>query len=227
MNDEPAYHLIPAKLQKSPFVQISHPGDSNESLLVDRMRRIADVLGTPVALDRCRSTHPHRLTVTPREQARPNSLSSRFGRGAFPLHTDGANWPIPPRHLILGAATATDMSAPTVICHVPALRQDAVDRVSEGVFLVTHGANSFFGSICTTGQRFIRYDPACMKSIDGPSHSALTLYASLLASQPKHIIRWCTGDVLVVDNWCALHGRGLSIDPNDRRSLLRLYVEAP
>ena len=189
------------------------------------MYRIAHLLGGPISLDRRRSTELQRLTVRPREQARPNSLSSRFGTGPFPLHTDGASWATPPRYLILGAATATYTSAATVICQVPILTRDAADRVCDGVFVIRHGANSFFGSISRTGRRYTRYDPACMRPIDEMSHSALALFSSLVAAQPRHLIKWRTGDVLVIDNWRTLHGRGPSIDSDGLRVLLRLYAE--
>ncbi|WP_206435101.1 hypothetical protein [Sphingobium yanoikuyae] len=44
-----------------------------------------------------------RLQANPAEAARPNTLSSRYGLGAFPMHTDNALASPPPRYIIFCA----------------------------------------------------------------------------------------------------------------------------
>src|SRR5882757_6334493 len=45
--------------------------------------------------------HGQSEKLVPRESTDPNNYSGIFGLNAFPLHTDMAHWPNPPRYLML------------------------------------------------------------------------------------------------------------------------------
>src|ERR1700733_14506048 len=54
------------------------------------------------------------IKITSKLLARPGTLSAAHGRGAFPLHTDTAFWPIPARYLML--RIQGDARRPTTVC---------------------------------------------------------------------------------------------------------------
>jgi alpha-ketoglutarate-dependent taurine dioxygenase len=73
---------------------------------------------------------------------------------------------------------------------------------------------------------FIRYDPGCMV----PQGSESEASAKLIAHRAKEVgftaVHWRTGDVLVIDNWNALHGRGRGVsEASSDRKLLRVSVQ--
>ena len=61
-------------------------------------------LGRPVP-NRRDGTLIDRLMVIDPKDAIPNSLSSRYGKGAFPFHADGAHHREVPRFLLMRLAT--------------------------------------------------------------------------------------------------------------------------
>ena len=66
---------------------------------------IAESLGEPVAP----FGRPIIQTLEPKslDEAPPNTFSGRYGRSAFPFHTDLANWTTPPRYVLLRAVKPT------------------------------------------------------------------------------------------------------------------------
>jgi hypothetical protein len=47
-----------------------------------------------------------RVSPKPARQARPGTMSARYAIGAFPLHTERAHWPVPPRYVLLRSVGA-------------------------------------------------------------------------------------------------------------------------
>ena len=167
-----------------------------------------------------------RLTPRSSVDAPRNSLSGRFGLGAFPLHTDLAHRVVPPRLLILAAAHVVPGSARTILCSAPPLGPPELDAVASGIFIVANGRQSFLGSIYQRGRHFLRFDSACMKPIDSSSREALRLFASVLGSRGVVTeYAWTAGDILIIDNWTTLHGRSAVADISRHRVLLRAYIE--
>jgi TfdA family taurine catabolism dioxygenase TauD len=159
-----------------------------------------------------------RLEVKDGPQASPTSFSGLFGAGEFPMHTECANWTVPPRFLVLASVTATRNSGETRVSPAPSYDSS----IAEGVFVVRNGRHSFLASIADRHRSFIRFDPICMKPTDNRSHAAMSRFAALSEQMPRHSIQWKRGDILVIDNWQVLHGRGPALRG---RVLLRIYVE--
>lgn len=187
---------------------------------------IAKMLGNPVTGRAGKKIEP----LIPQTQASANakSLSVVHGLGSFPMHTDGAHRIQPPRFVVLVCASLGVSSVPTTLVRFRDLQITASERARFEVtpFLVRNGRQSFYSTICSPSRTFIRFDAGCMV----PQGSESEACAKLIARRAKDIgftaVDWRTGDVLVIDNWNVLHGRGIgAAKASDDRKLLRVSVQ--
>jgi len=149
-----------------------------------------------------------KLRPVSKENARPNSLSSRYGKGNQPLHTDGAHLIDPPDFVVLLCNGVSD--TPTFLAK-PKLH--GIDYTAHGVFLVVNGRDSFF-STAWSGTR-LRYDPGCMTPCDARARKAAEQLKALRKAAHEH--SWEEpGLVLVIDNKLTLHARGQVPEDEDR-----------
>ncbi len=166
--------------------------------------------------------------IVPQEtsSAYAGSLSSRFGMEALPLHTDTAHWPIPCRYLVLACAEPGPDPTPTILldsCALQMTASEAADCMS-AVFLIRNGRRSFYGSIMERDRPFVRFDLGCMQGVTANSAAAEAPFS--LSRNGERIFRqeWRRGEVLVIDNWRVLHGRGVAGPTAHGRVLLRAMV---
>jgi hypothetical protein len=187
---------------------------------------IAKLLGNPVTGRAGQKIEP--LIPTAQAAANPKSLSVVHGFGSFPVHTDGAHRLQPPRFVVLVCASPGTSPVPTSLIRFRDLKVTASERtrLEATPFLVHNGRRSFYSTICSASRMFIRYDPGCMV----PQGSESEASAKLIAHRAKEVgftaVHWRTGDVLVIDNWNVLHGRGLGVsEASSDRKLLRVSVQ--
>ncbi|NEW75477.1 TauD/TfdA family dioxygenase [Streptomyces rapamycinicus] len=151
--------------------------------------------------------------VDPAEAA-PNSLSARYGKGAQPLHTDGAHLPLPPDIVILTSAAPS--TTPTCLWsrkRYSGFIGGLPDFVQHGVFLVSSGNDSFFTTAVEGGR--LRYDPGCMMPCDARSRQAVQFFQEKEGSVVEH--QWDKpNQVLLIDNRRVLHARGSAIHEPQR-----------
>lgn len=149
-----------------------------------------------------------------------NSLTSRYGLGAFPLHTDGATSRVPFRHVVLGCERA-DVAAPTRLVRwndLP-LSADLLELLGQPVYLVRSGRASFLTLV--VDHEWVRFDGSCMAGQTISARKALRSIGQLLQDVPQHEVAWRPGDILILDNWRVLHGRA---EVQGARSLWRVMV---
>src|SRR5436309_898875 len=79
--------------------------------IVAEMKALAQSLGRPM-LGR-KGKMVEKLAPKTQESAEPKSLSAIHGRDPFPLHTDGAHLPRPPRFVILACLAQGSVPVPT------------------------------------------------------------------------------------------------------------------
>jgi len=171
------------------------------------------------------------LRATDTENAKPNSHSSRFGKGAFPLHTDDATSERPPKYLILFNLDGGENATTNLVdfTHVIAsLDASAKGELDEAVFYFHTGRRSFLGTIRDHTHQWIRFDPNIMRPT-GPR--AAQLWAKV-THEIKHAhvttLTWSQNRALVIDNHRMLHGRGAMLGSHPApRTLLRVLVEQP
>jgi alpha-ketoglutarate-dependent taurine dioxygenase len=143
--------------------------------------------------------------------ARPRSLSARYGLAELPLHSDGAHLADPHDYLILDCLTSTEV--PTLIW--PCQTEDLPAAAATGIFLVGRGRSAFYAQAITAGGA-LRYDPGCMWPRDDRAREAAAFFAERQSDAERYVWRR-TDRCLVIDNRRCLHGRGEAIGAGARR----------
>lgn len=154
--------------------------------------------------------------LKPRGQrdARTNTTSATFGLGAFPLHTDMAHWPVPPRFLAFRARNAV-RGVPTQLVHRRSLRINnaTMDLLRRAVWRVEGVRKPYLCSMYFDheGESGLRWDTCTMRphgEIAGEAQAMLlqVLGAAFRSERVEH--EWSSeNQVLIVDNWHVLHAR--------------------
>ncbi|KAA0070011.1 TauD/TfdA family dioxygenase [Tardiphaga sp. P9-11] len=191
----------------------------------EAVRRVAESIGTIVA----EPGRPKIQSLSPRDEhmASPGSLSRQFGRGMLPFHCDTAHWIVPSRYLVMGCINPGEVSTPTMLLDAgdPSFSDQESLLLRSSCFLVRNGCRSFYATIADRTRPFVRVDPGCMEPLDEDGVRALELYG--LERQGHRAVKhdWQENDVLVIDNWRILHGRGNDLPTDPNRVLMRAYVQ--
>jgi len=162
-----------------------------------------------------------------RTNAFPRSLSAMHGTGAFPLHTDGAHLAQPPRYIVLACVNPGHRPVPTMLARFDHLNLNEanISALEAAPFIVRNGRRSFYVTPFDADKMRIRYDRGCMIPT-AESSSVARLLDQALEQAPHHAIGWQPGDVVVIDNWRVLHGRGFQTgQASDDRRLLRMSIQ--
>jgi L-asparagine oxygenase len=187
---------------------------------------LATRLGVPTSDTRSegivKDLHPQESQSSPH-----NTLSARFGTGAFPLHTETAYWRNPARYVLLHCVSPGTGGRPTLLVDVtPNLGDAARDALRDSMWIVGRTRRPFLVNVLESagsGLR-LRFDPECMSPAEKPAERALQLLDAFLATQPAISIGWRHGDLLILDNHRVVHGRGSSETPDPDRHLRRVLV---
>lgn len=200
-----AASLNPRELLETGFLLVPYNAGAKLVILASRLGDIAS----------------HRVLRARESEAAPaDTLTARHGLGVFPMHTDGAAQPIPPRWLVMRALTPTK-TATFLYDATPAVLDPANSSLLRRPWAVTPGGArpAFYAPILqplSCGWR-IRYNRACMRPTAGTVDPAcMTLLTGL-----EH--RWQLGEVLIIDNWRMLHARG-PVATEESRQLERMAV---
>jgi L-asparagine oxygenase len=194
----------------------------------DDLLSIAMQFGTPSGDSRDSSLVKPLMPQTTFE-AKPNTLSSRYGAKAFPLHTETAYWRTPARFL---AFYCSDPGAGRRRTLLVDTQQWELDRrqlalLRSEVWKVVSGRNRFLCTLFRSNARSaaVRFDKECMTPAVPTKVGSMVLIRDLIAQAKQTEISWNKGDLLIVDNHRILHGRSTSqINDPDRR-LLRILLK--
>ena len=185
---------------------------------------LAERLG-PVVAGRAGATEE---VIAPRQQgeAHRRSLSAVHGLGALPLHVELSHRPRPCRYILLGCLDAGSPPVATTVLDRQALGLGAEEEATlrSAPVLVRAGRRSFYSTVLPPGGEYMRYDRGCMEPLDGRGRAALELVEARLAGCIPHRHEWRQGDILVIDNWRALHGRDPATATAGRR-LVRILID--
>ena len=203
-------------------------GNCQDCDLDTYMLSLAHSLGVPIGMRR-RKDIIENLKPVSSDIAHPNSLSKQFALSGFPFHCDTAHWPTPCRLIIIGCKEKGACGRTTNLVDWKLLTQvdTEVNLLKYATFLIKHGRNSFYSSIIHEKGLYARYDPGCMFPASRESNIAIRLFDSLLDRVEKSEVHWENNDVVVIDNWRVLHGRGESSQPfklTSTRELHRILV---
>ena len=163
----------------------------------------------------------NRLIPTPEESSRINTLSSRYGLGAFPLHSDFVTSTLPPPYILLAAPRprGTDtilFDARRLIMHY------GLDYLLRCLFLL-HGTIPRYCRLLTfkNGRFCFRYNKVVMT----PQNTEALEVANYLEGDGLHLFRinWHQQRAVLIDNWNTFHSRS-ACESYDKIGLYRFAI---
>lgn len=154
------------------------------------------------------------LRPSPQAEAHPNSLSSRYGLGQQPLHTDGAHLEEPPNVVLLWSEQSSDV--PTRIWRP----RRVPPNEKRGIFSITDGKDIRLAPAYNSDGMY-RFDPVCMRPLDHFSQ----LLCERFSNPPDEEVfafQWnVPNTVLLIRNGVVLHGRSRVENHDSERVLFR------
>jgi len=174
--------------------------------------------------------HPdnvRRISPQSLELANPNTLSSRYGLGAFPYHTDVAHWRRPATLVFLYCENPGRASRPSLVMDSRTWDVSEHERqvLVQGVWRVAF-LRPFLATIAAANLNglLLRFDPGCMRPYGRRALAAQEVVTARLASCPAAQVFWRPGDLLILDNSRMLHTRGEARIADTDRVLCRILV---
>jgi hypothetical protein len=149
------------------------------------------------------------------------SLSSAYGLNKFPLHTDGTEYNIPPRFIILRALA--DSSTGTSFADSNSIKDNVNICNTEWSVKTKDGIlqTKLFAQHPKYNIEYIRFNRLSMKCVDGNRLEVNNAIDNLSVSY----IYWKQYKTIIIDNWRVLHGRQMIIEEfYDKRIIERLQV---
>lgn len=162
-----------------------------------------------------------RLRQHSKGSSRPNTLSSRYGLGAFPIHSDFALSEVPPKFIILAAPRPR--FADTLLFEPAELIQVfGLDWLKRSLYLLRCRNSKYCRLLTLTDGKFIfRYN----KEIMVPQNNEAREVSEYIDKGMKLLCRinWIDHRVAIINNWNLWHARDLS-HSTEFRSLFRVAV---
>jgi hypothetical protein len=161
--------------------------------------------------------------------APPGSLSSIYGLGEIPFHTDGVYHPIPPKYMILQARTNVPFALRILDFQQLDFSPQELATLSHDVWIVNGYLKKFYGAILSNSlvrdKTVIRYNQMGMVPCDQNHTVAGKILASKLENADYFSLYFTANSILILNNWRMLHGRD-KVTPEQRYQgkLERLFV---
>lgn len=182
-------------------------------------------LGTIVQANSLPKIH----TLKPKSAVQPNTYSGNYGLGEFPLHSDLAHWPIPPRYLalrcLIGVAGVRTrlLDGTSLIDAIGYLRLERT--IVQPRRLLANGRPLLRLLSETSAGQILRWDELFIIPASPSSALAVAEVRQFLASADlQNVELLVPGDTLVIDNWRMLHGRSCVPPATAHRHLERVYL---
>jgi L-asparagine oxygenase len=172
--------------------------------------QFAAVLGAPEML----AGIPAVQSLTPKriEASTPNLYSGQFGLGTFPFHTDLAHWFVPPRFILLRCRHGDPRVVTSVLPWDQVLLDQPMTLVRRARFRPRRAVNGRLHLLPfaqSVGDNTLwRWDSVFL----APDNQDAAMLADRLKQlgtldAAERIVLRDPGDVLLIDNWRALHAR--------------------
>lgn len=167
----------------------------------------------------------HTLTPKCAQTSKRNTYSGVFGLDAFPLHTDLAHWQVPPRYFALRCISGSKYVETKLLDSRILISQFGVNCLENEIVMPRkkiRGMNRAF-SIFEQSKNIFRWDEVFLKPCLRASR--FEEIAKCISIMPTRNIKLSEyGDLLLVDNWRMLHGRGNVTQAGLSRVIDRVYI---
>lgn len=183
-----------------------HSGPFNEKDFLGLAVSLGDLRADRYDTDLVREIRPE-----PRNGSKPNTLSGRYGTGAFPFHTDAAHWIAPARFLLLYCIDPGRARRKTLLIDSASWVLSVAERrlLCAEVWAAAH-LHPFLCTVAkqTENRLQFRFDEACMSPLTTNASKARDIVRSQIKASDVIAIEWEAGHLLVIDNGRMLHARG-------------------
>lgn len=208
--------------------QLLERGYARLSIQEDDLLPLAHKLGTPTpdtnSPDVVRVLQPHS-----QDDSEHRTLSSIYGFGAFPFHTEAAYWRNPADLLLLYCKSAGIAVRPTLVQDSWSWKLSGPERIAfaRELFLVKRTIGSF---LCTTivltgGNSYrVRLDEHCLSPVRPNGRFVLERLQREIANTAPTPIEWQAHFAVVIDNRRMLHARGSAAILEEDRCLERVLI---
>lgn len=174
--------------------------------------------GLPVGY-RFSNASPDLLVPRSQSEARPNTLSARYGRGALPWHSDGAATEHPPPFIALYCAEGSKV--PTEVLDVFS-NKPVRKFLSQAIVYSRFNRHAGYFKAFSDGSQnrgMVRWNPDSLE-VASPGLNA----ECSEEWQSTQSIIWQPSTIAVLDNWRMLHRRP-PVNGEVRRALVRFQID--
>ena len=160
-------------------------------------------------------------------EAKPNTLSSRYGMEMFPFHTDVAHWQTPARYVILYCEDPGSGDRPTLLQDT---RKWDIRESEQRAFLREVWKTGHVRPyLCTVGKLIgerlaLRYDDGCMRPMTRAAYKLQEQIINYIETCPVTSVHWTPGKMLVMDNHRIVHARGKAHCSDRDRIIKRILI---
>ena len=170
-----------------------------------KLLELARSIGTPIP-SRTHGPLIDSLTPKSKENANPNSLSRQHGEKAFPVHTDGAYLPTPPRYILMRYVQGIESPTPTMVCDLGNMSPKQAKIFQFDMWKTNSRTGSFYSTILSSDKRYYRYDRSIMTPSNPIQHNGY-IFEEVVRQLPQIIINWHPNKTMLIDNWQSVHFR--------------------
>jgi L-asparagine oxygenase len=210
-------HGLREEIEEKGFVVLSNTLQND---LIGLATMLGELRTDPRSPEPIRDIRPQSISV-----AKPNTLSTRYGTGKFPFHTDTAHWEMPARYLMLYCVSAGQGQRPTHLQDTEAwqypLKMSALSEVWK--------SGHVRPTLCTVGTiingKFeVRFDEACMSPMTGSAEKLKKNVAEQINRSDVIDINWVDGMLLILNNRRSAPARGSPRRPDPDRLIRRILI---
>ena len=154
------------------------------------------------------------------------TLTKIFNTNEFPYHTDGVQYELPPRYIILIRTLEADNYTATTIIDGIKIAENNKDLFFRTSFVIKGNGFRELSNIVETrdDEYLLRYNPVIMSSYLLDKKQEID---SIFKKTKSIKIDWELKNFLIIDNWRMLHSRDAVKESDGKRGLKRveLYYE--
>lgn len=155
------------------------------------------------------------------------SLSKIYGDNAYPFHTDGVQYPIPPKFIILQNHKNHIYKTKTLLIDSFKIANTNRKLFYNSIFTIKGNNNytertSIINSTKFANDTIVRFNPIIMRSNFSLRNE---LVEECFNSYNDFVeICWKPNSTLIINNWRILHSRTKNLDLNNKRELSRIEI---
>ncbi|MBT1705273.1 TauD/TfdA family dioxygenase [Chryseosolibacter indicus] len=154
------------------------------------------------------------------------SLTSKYGMGEFPFHTDVAYWPMPAKYLAFYCLNPGQGGRVTRIINLESKLDEFAKVIGQksDLFVIKKRAKPFYTKLINGSKhdRWIRWDQEIMSPVIEPKISSRI--NEYISQQEAFNIHWKPDMLVIIDNRRMLHARGNSDVIDSDRILKRIFI---